>query len=161
MQVVYNWDLTGCSDVWSHPRPTTKRGTGSREEAHILNLFDLNYIPPLCIYLVIVVSPMSSILWVHEPDVRGAKGLSGESTEYASDSYHLLEYLAVSSASVSIWLRGVGQQRVVPFSRVLRKVWDKRDDWWIALGLIICVMFRFRRTLFDDEAPEKVLFTQH
>ena len=85
-----------------HPRPTTQRGTGSREEAHILNLFDLNYIPPLCIYLVIVVSLMSSVLWVHEPNVRGAKGLSGESTKYASDGYCLLEYLAVSFASVSI-----------------------------------------------------------
>ena len=76
-----------------HPKPTTQRGTGNREETHTLNLFDLNYMPPLCIYLVIVVSLMSSVLWVHEPDVPGARGLSGKSMKYASDGYHLLEYL--------------------------------------------------------------------
>ena len=83
-----------------HPRPTTQRGTGSREEGHILNLFDLNYIPLLCIISFIVVSPMSSILWVHEPDVRGAKGLSRGSTEYASGGYRLLEYLQCLSLRV-------------------------------------------------------------
>ena len=68
----------GCSAVRIHPKPTTQRGTGNREETHTLNLFDLNYMPPLCICLVIVVSLMSSFLWVHEPDVRGAKGLPGD-----------------------------------------------------------------------------------
>ena len=61
-----------------HPRPTTQRGTGSREEAHILNLFDLNYIPPLCIYSVIVVSPMSSILLIHEPDCEVRRVFLGD-----------------------------------------------------------------------------------
>ena len=54
------------------------------------------------VYLVIVVSLMSSILWVHEPDVRGAKGLPGESTEYASDGGRLLRVSAVPFASVFI-----------------------------------------------------------
>ena len=36
---------------------------------------------------------MSSNLYVYEPDVRGAKGLFGETMKYASDGYHLLEYL--------------------------------------------------------------------
>ena len=87
----------GCSAVRLHPKPTTQRGTGNREETHTLNLFDLNYMPPLRIYLVIVVSLMSSVLWVHEPDVRGAKGLSGDSLKYAPDSYCLLEYLQCPS----------------------------------------------------------------
>ena len=60
------------------------------------------YLMYASVYLVIVVSLMSSILWVHEPDVRGAKGLSGESTKYASDGHCLLEYLVVSFTSVSI-----------------------------------------------------------
>ena len=45
---------------------------------------------------------MSSNLYAYEPDMRGAKGLSGESTEYLSDGYRLLEYLAESFASDSI-----------------------------------------------------------
>ena len=76
-----------------HPKPTTQRGTGNREETHTLNLFDLNYMPPLRIYLVIVVSLMSSNLYAYEPDVRGAKGLSADSTEYASVGCRLLKYL--------------------------------------------------------------------
>ena len=84
-----------------HPKPTTQRGTGNREETHTLNLFDLNYMPPLCIYLVIVVSLMSSVLWVHEPDVRGAKGLSRDSSEYAQDGCRLLEYLQCRSLRCS------------------------------------------------------------
>ena len=63
---------------------------------------NLQYLMYASVYLVIVVSPMSSILWVHEPDVRGAKGLFGEFTEYASNGHCLLEYLAVSFASVFI-----------------------------------------------------------
>ena len=54
------------------------------------------------VYLVIVVSLMSSILWVHEPDVRGTKGLSGDSSEYTPDGCRLLECLVVSFASVSV-----------------------------------------------------------
>ena len=51
------------------------------------------------VYLVIVVSLMSSILWVHEPDVRGAKGLPGESKGYASDGCRFLRYLQC----LSLW----------------------------------------------------------
>ena len=51
------------------------------------------------VYLVIVVSLMSSILWVHEPDVRGAKDLPGESKRYASDGCRFLKYLQC----LSLW----------------------------------------------------------
>ena len=40
---------------------------------------------------------MSSILWVYETDVGGAKGLSGDSSEYALDGYCLLKYLQCRS----------------------------------------------------------------
>ena len=36
---------------------------------------------------------MSSNLYVYEPDVRGAKGLFGETMKYASVGCRLLEYL--------------------------------------------------------------------
>ena len=84
-----------------HPKPTTQRGTKNREETHTLNLFDLNYMPTLRIYLVIVVSLMSSNLYAYEPDVRGAKGLFGETMKYASDGCCLLEYLQCRSLRCS------------------------------------------------------------
>ena len=90
-----------------HPKPTTQRGTGNREETHTLNLFDLNYMPPLCICLVIVVSLMSSFLWVHEPDLRGAKGLPRESTEYASGGGRLMKFLQCRSLRCSCDYEGL------------------------------------------------------
>ena len=40
---------------------------------------------------------MSSNLYAYEPDMRGAKGLSGESTKYASVGCRLLKFLQCRS----------------------------------------------------------------
>ena len=135
----------GCSAVRLHPKPTTQRGTGSREETHTLNLFDLNYMPPLRIYLVIVVSLMSSNLYAYEPDVQGAKGLLGKLWSTLRMVVVFWSICNVIHFGVHLTTRGRSMARGT-LSWLLRKVWDKRDDWRIALGLIICVRFRFGRT---------------
>ena len=58
---------------------------------------------------------MSSNLYVYEPDVRGAKGLFGDPTKYASDGYCLLKYLqCLSLRCLSDYEWSVNSVRYLP-----------------------------------------------